>query len=97
MKKLKIYLDTSAIGYLDEQPSQKEMEEMFELWKLLKCSEYEVIISQIVVDELMANCNLTKRDILFEYLKLINHNVVDLIGVTQLPFSSEKTKYNKYT
>jgi hypothetical protein len=32
MKKLKIYFDTSAIGYLDEHESPKEMLEMQQLW-----------------------------------------------------------------
>jgi len=73
MKKLKIYIDTSAIGYLDEQESPREMSEMRLLWELIKRGTYEVAISPVVIRELMANKNAEKRDKLLEYLKQIEY------------------------
>ena len=67
MKKLKIYLDTSAIGYLDEDTSQKEMSDMRELWKLIKSGEYNVIISDITLNEIRRNKNASKIKILNAY------------------------------
>ena len=78
MKKIKIYLDTSAIGYLDEKTSPKEMGEMQQLWELIKRGEYEASISSVVVDELMANNNIEKRDILLDYLKQINFDIISI-------------------
>jgi len=40
MKKLKLYLDTSAIGYLDEQSDPKEMNDMLTLWEQIKQGRY---------------------------------------------------------
>ena len=78
MKKLKIYIDTSAIGYLDENTSPKEMSEMQQLWELIKRGEYEVNISPVVVDELMANSDIKKRDVLLNYLKQIEFDIIDI-------------------
>ena len=35
MRKLKIYLDTSVISYLDQSDSQEKMEQTRKLWKIL--------------------------------------------------------------
>jgi len=78
MKKLKIYIDTSAIGYLDEQGSPKEMLEMHQLWDLVKQGVYEVVISPVVIRELMVNKNIEKRDKLLEYLKQIEYTIVEI-------------------
>ena len=78
MNNLKIYLDTSAIGYLDEITSPKEMEEMSSLWALIKKGEYSVVISPVVMDELMANLNISKRDILLSKLKQIEYTISEI-------------------
>ena len=78
MKKLKLYLDTSSIGYLDEKSSPREMNEMHQLWEFIKRGKYEASISPVVIDELMANSNTEKRDILLGYLKQIEFNIIDI-------------------
>jgi len=78
MKKIKLYLDTSAIGYLDEKTSPKEMNEMHQLWELIKHGEYIVCISSVVIDELMANINIEKRDVLINYLKQIDFDIINI-------------------
>ena len=78
MKKLKIYLDTSAIGYLDEQESPKEMAEMRQLWELIKQGMYDAVISPVVMGELMANKNIEKLNILLDFLKQIPYSIVEI-------------------
>ena len=78
MKKLKVYIDTSAIGYLDEQESPKEMVEMRKLWELIKQGIYEAAISPVVMDELMANKNIEKLNILLDFLKQIKYSVIEI-------------------
>ena len=78
MKKFKIYLDTSAIGYLSEQTSPKEMGEMHQLWDAIKHGEYNVVISPVVIDELMANSNVEKRNELLNYLSQIEYDIASI-------------------
>ena len=76
MKKLKIYLDTSAIGNLDEPTSPKEMNDMFSLWDEIKQNKYDVIISEITLNEIYANQNLKKISTLDTYLSEIEYTTV---------------------
>ena len=72
MKKLKIYLDTSAIGYLDEETSPKEMSDMRELWKLIKSGEYSAVISDVTLNEIHQNKNVNKVETLLNYIAEIS-------------------------
>jgi len=74
-KKLRIYLDTSVISYLQEEDAPEKMEDTRELWKLLQQDGYEVIISDITFEE-VEGCDAEKRDILAEYMELINFSFV---------------------
>ena len=78
MKKLKIYLDTSAIGYLDEQTSPKEMDEMKALWEDIKRGKYEVYLSQITLEEIYANQNKDKVKVLTNYLSEIEYAIIEI-------------------
>jgi len=66
MKKLRIYLDTSVISYLQEDDALEKMDDTQELWKLLRQDEYEVTISNITLEEL-GRCNTEKRAIRTDY------------------------------
>jgi predicted nucleic acid-binding protein len=78
MKKLKIYLDTSAIGYLDEQTSPKEMEDMLALWDKIKQGSYDVVISRVALNELRDNKNLEKVKILVGFLSEISYETIEV-------------------
>ena len=78
MKKLKLYLDTSAIGYLDEQSSPKEMADILTLWDQIKQGRYDVVISQVTLGELSNNRNTDKVRLLFEFLSDISYDTVDV-------------------
>ncbi|MCL2740132.1 MAG: PIN domain-containing protein [Oscillospiraceae bacterium] len=78
MRKTKIYLDTSAIGYLDEQESPKEMAQMQALWRDIKMGKYDVFISQITLREINANKNKEKVEILTNYLAQIIYEFIEM-------------------
>jgi len=78
MKKLKLYLDTSAIGYLDEQSNPKEMNDMLILWDQIKQGRYDAIVSQVTLGELSSNLNTDKVRVLFEFLSEISYATVDV-------------------
>ena len=78
MKKLKLYLDTSAIGYLDEQSNPKEMNDMLILWDQIKQGRYDAIVSQVTLGELSSNLNTDKVRVLFEFLSEISYDIVDV-------------------
>lgn len=76
MKKLRIYLDTSAIGYLDEQTNPQEMADMLVLWEGIKQGRYDAMLSEVTLAELGANKNEAKVDILTEFLREIRYGFV---------------------
>ena len=44
MNKIKIYLDTSVISYLDQQDAPERMKETQEVWELFKKGQYDIYI-----------------------------------------------------
>jgi predicted nucleic acid-binding protein len=78
LKKLKIYLDTSAIGYLDENEEKysKDKEAMLALWDRIKNNEFAAVISEITLDELNATQNTDKLTALTGYLAQIDYQIV---------------------
>jgi len=78
MKKLKLYLDTSAIGYLAEQSSPKEMADMLTLWEKIKQGRYDVVLSQTTLDEIYANLNTDKVNTLSQFLAEIQYDIIIL-------------------
>jgi predicted nucleic acid-binding protein len=76
MKRIKIYLETSAISNLDQPNMQNEMADMHVLWDLIKQGEFDVVISSTVIDELIAIKDTVKRDNLLDYLAEIKYEPV---------------------
>jgi len=79
LKKLKIYIDTSAIGYLDEHESPNDMKAMLALWDNIEKSKYDVIISELTFIELKDNKNTEKVNTLLGYVAQIEY---ETIGIT---------------
>ncbi len=77
MERIKIYLDTSVISYLDQKDTPEKMKETQKLWKLFKEGQYEIYISDIVVSEIN-KCYMVKRNVLFDYLKQIDYNMIEI-------------------
>ena len=80
MKKLKIYIETSAIGYLDEHESPNDMKAMLALWNNIKDSKYDVIISALTFRELNDNKNIKKLNTLLGCIAQIEY---ETIGITE--------------
>jgi predicted nucleic acid-binding protein len=76
MKKLKIYLDTTIISYLDQKEKPERMAETHRLWEKIKTGEFEVVISDIDIAEING-CSEAKRVKLYEYLSQINYTLVN--------------------
>lgn len=75
MKKLKIYLDTSVISYLEQEDAPERMQETRDLWEKVVAGEYEIILSDIALME-VNNCPEPKRTKLQTYIKQIDYKNV---------------------
>ena len=77
-KKLKIYLDTSVINFLfaDDAPEKKEVTvDFFENY----LSEYDVFISNTVIDEINRTLNEEKKNLLLESISKYNIFIYNII------------------
>ncbi len=71
-KRLRIYLDTSVISYLDQQDAPEKMKETQEAWEILQSNEYEVVISNVALAEI-EECDDKKYQTLIEYLSELEY------------------------
>ena len=77
MKKLRLYLETSAISYLDQQDVPLLMAETHKLLELIKIGIYDAIISNVTIDEIN-RCDEDKRSILFGYISEIEYAFITI-------------------
>ena len=77
MNKIKVYLDTSVISYLDQKDSPERMKETHDIWELFKKGRYEIYISDIVAYEIN-KCSKEKRETLLDYLDQIEYNIIEM-------------------
>ena len=70
--KIRIYLDTSIISYLDQQDTPERMKETQKTWEILKSNKYQVIISSLVLEEI-SECDEKKKEKLLMYLEDIDY------------------------
>ena len=77
MDKIKIYMDTSVISYLDQQDSPEKMQDTLKFWEILKRGKYNIIMSSIVFEEIN-RCTTKKQNKLYEYLSEIKYNVINV-------------------
>ena len=75
-RKIKVYLDTSVISYLDQQDAPEKMKDSQDVWKKIKTGEYDIFISDIVLRELGDCKEDAKRDKLFNHLSEIKYNLI---------------------
>ncbi|MDR1410560.1 MAG: PIN domain nuclease [Oscillospiraceae bacterium] len=67
MDRIKVYLDTSAVSCLDAPETPERMIHTQLFWDTAKRGEYEIVVSDVMLDELN-DCPEPKRS--FLYLKL---------------------------
>jgi predicted nucleic acid-binding protein len=77
MKKLKLYLDTSVISYLEQEDAPEKMKETLLFWEQLKTGKYDAVISDIVTKEI-ENCGDEKKKTLTSYLAEITYELFAL-------------------
>jgi len=77
MRKLKIYLDTSVIGYLDQHNDPDLMDDTHKLWNQIEDGLYDVVLSDVAIAEIDA-CHEEKRDTLFDYLSEIEYSIIEV-------------------
>lgn len=86
MQKLKVYLDTSVISYLYQEDAQEKMQDTLQLWERFKEQQYEVYISDIVINEI-SDCTEEKLNILMDYLDQIEYHLIatdeDTVGLAE--------------
>lgn len=86
MQKLKVYLDTSVISYLYQEDAQEKMQDTLQLWERFKKQQYEVYISDIVINEI-SDCTEEKLNILMDYLNQIEYHLIatdeDTVGLAE--------------
>lgn len=78
MNKIKIYLDTSVISYLEQTDAPEQMRITREVWKTLKSGKYDIYISNVVLRELSKCSDETKRSVLLSHLKEIKYKLVNV-------------------
>ena len=76
-RKIRVYLDTSVISYLDQQDAPEQMKQTQEVWNILKTGKYEVIISSLAMTE-VSQCIDEKREILMDYIEELNYTKYDI-------------------
>jgi predicted nucleic acid-binding protein len=74
MNKVRLYLDTSVISYLQTEDTLEKNEDTLNFWQLLKKGLYRVVISDLTIAEL-TQCPEPKRSVLLAYLGEINYEV----------------------
>lgn len=75
-RKIKVYLDTSVISYLDQQDAPEQMKETREVWERIKAGQYDIFISDVVLRELADCKDEAKRDLLIGHLAEIKYNLI---------------------
>ena len=75
MRKLKLYLDTSTISHLFADDAPEKMQDTNRLWEMLMNDEYEVYISDVVINEIR-RCAEQKREQMLEKMRQIDFQVL---------------------
>ena len=75
MKKLKIYLDTSAISHLEAPDRPDWMADTRILWGEIQSEKFEACISPVVVLE-VDNCPEPKRSVLVNMMQAIDYTLL---------------------
>ena len=81
MRKIKVYLDTSVISYLQQEDSPERMKDTLALWEQFESGKFDIYLSQVTLDE-VGECREPKRTLLFKYLSRINYTKLEITTET---------------
>ena len=76
-RKLKVYLDTSVISYLQQEDAPERMKDTLALWTQFEDRKYDICLSQVTLDE-VGECREPKRTVLYEYLSRISYTKLEI-------------------
>ena len=76
-RKLKVYLDTSVISYLQQEDAPERMKDTLALWTQFEDGKYDTCLSQVTLDE-VGECREPKRTVLYEYLSRISYTKLEI-------------------
>ncbi len=80
-RKLKVYLDTSVVSYLQQEDAPEKTGITLNLWEKFKTGIYDIFISQMLIVE-VNNCDEPKRTFLLRKLNEIIYNNLQLKSST---------------
>jgi predicted nucleic acid-binding protein len=75
MKRLKLYLDTSVISYLDQQDAPERMADTALIWEDFKSGVYDTVLSDLAIIE-VNRCAEPKRSFLRQRIAEISYEEV---------------------
>lgn len=76
-EKLKVYLDTSVISYLEQVDMPEKMESTIKLWEVFKTEKYDLYLSTVTLREI-DDCPEPKRSKLYQRLSEIEYSIIDI-------------------
>jgi predicted nucleic acid-binding protein len=74
--KIKIYLDTSVISHLQATDTPEKMADTLLLWEDIKSGVFDVVISNVTIDEIN-DCSEPKRSFMLNELKNIHLTIIE--------------------
>lgn len=77
IERLKVYLDTSVISYLEQEDVPEKMADTKKLWEMFRDNKYDVYLSTVTLEEI-SDCPEPKRSQLIEYMKQIRFTTLDV-------------------
>jgi predicted nucleic acid-binding protein len=84
MRKLKLYLDTSVVSFLDADDSPEKQSVTNFFWEDVKKDTYEIFLSLLVFAEIN-RCHALKKKVLINYLAQIRYTLLkETVEVVEL-------------
>jgi hypothetical protein len=74
-----LYLDTSAISYLEQEDALEKMIQTRMSWEKAKAGEFDIAISEVTLQEI-EQCNEPKRTKLFNHLNEVPYSFIERTG-----------------
>ena len=76
MKRIKIYLESTVINNLVESHMPNEMADMLALWEKIKQGEYDVVLSDVMLNEIEVMKDKEKLSKLKSFISEIPHEMI---------------------
>ena len=78
VSKIKVYLDTSVISYLEQNDAPEQRDITRKIWKSFKSGHYDIYISDVVFREILKCSDENKKQLLQQHLSEIPYTLVNV-------------------